>query len=332
LIKVKRMPKVSVCVIVYNQSNYILECLQSIIAQQCSFEFEVVIRDDASTDGSGDIIADYILKNRLSHFTLHRAEKNEGMMPNLSKAFQLCRGDYIAFCEADDYWTDDLKLEKQVSLMQNNPDCTFSVHPCYLHKTKNDKNSVGYFKGKEVNRFSPKEILTNTGQTSPSASYMLRSDVVDYLPSWFSSAPIGDFFIEMYSSNLGYGLYMPEVMCAYRVFSQGSWSDQMRRNGGSKMINHGVEMQRCIRNMESDSAFSEFDFSLLKSGIMSVVASGHLLEKDFDKFKDSISESYGIYPASTKTQSLLYRLKNVPVLAYYLYKSKGLLYNILKYK
>lgn len=323
--KEELVPKVSVCVIVYNHSSYILECLKSIAAQQCSFPFEVVIRDDASQDGSGNIIADYISKNQLCNFTLYRVEKNEGMMLNISNALKLCRGDYIAFCEGDDYWTDDFKLEKQTSLMENNPDCALSMHPCYLHRSMFNKKNVGFFKGNQVKRFGISDVLKNAGQSSPSASYMIIRDIINILPPWFCSAPVADLFIEMYSLKLGFGLYMPDVMCAYRIVSQNSWSDMMRRKGGYKLINHGAEMHKCIHHMENESAFRGFDFNILKSTSSLVVAVGHLLEKDFDKFKESISESYAIYPDSSPTQKWLYRLKNVPGLALFLYNSKKLL-------
>ena len=75
-------PKVTVCVIVYNQAQYILDCLHSIAAQKLSFSYDVVIRDDASTDGSPSIIADFISKNNLDNFILYSVKKNEGMMQN----------------------------------------------------------------------------------------------------------------------------------------------------------------------------------------------------------------------------------------------------------
>ncbi len=320
-----KTPLVSVCVIVYNHSKYILECLESIAAQKCSFDYEVVIRDDASTDGSENMIEDFISRNQLDHFTLHRAAKNEGMMPNTIEAVRLCKGKYIAFCEGDDYWTDDSKLEKQVSLMQANPGCSISVHPCYLHRSKFNRKGLGFYKGDQVKRFGISDILANAGQSSPSSSYVVLRSVIDVLPDWFVRAPVGDFFLEMYCMKLGYGLYVPDVMSAYRVISQNSWSDIMQKGGGRRLINHATEMNRCIRCMESDDNFRAADFSVLKSATSLSIAIGYLLENDFERFEKSIVESQAISPGSTRTQRWLYMFRTVPSLAQFLYKSKKIL-------
>lgn len=330
--KVQSLPKISVCVIVYNQARYILDCLNSIASQKCSFNFEVIVRDDASTDGSGQLISDFITNNNLNHFRLIRAESNEGMMMNLINALHACKGDYIAFCEGDDYWTDDSKLEKQVCVMLNNPDCTLSVHPCYLHKSLDNKNSIGFHKGYNIKQINFNSILETPGQFAPSASYMIRKDIVDSFPSWLCNAPIGDFFIEMYSLKSGYGLYLPDVMCAYRVFSQGSWSDDMRKNNGRKMIRFGYEMQKCIQLMETEKAFERLSFNLLKSSYLLNIAIGHLLLREFSVFSDMIKESYATHPLSSQTQKWLYRLRSMPSLALLLFNIKRYLYTITNYK
>jgi len=292
--------------------------------QKFNFPWELIIADDFSTDGTREIVLEY--KKKYPNFIkLILQERNVGPAKNLIDLMSAPTSKYIAYIEGDDYWTDGLKLGKQTSLMLENPGCAISVHPCYLHRSKYNKKSVGFYNGDHVKRFGISDILKNAGQSLPSASYMIIRDVIDVLPPWLGSAPVGDFFIEMYSLKLGFGLYMPDVMCAYRVFSQNSWSDMMRRKGGHKLIKHGAEMHKCIGYMENESAFRGFDFNILKSTSSMDVAVGHLIEKDFDKFKESISESYAIYPDSSQTQKWLYRLKIVPGLALFLYNFKKLL-------
>lgn len=332
MLKTDNIPTISVCVIVYNQAKYIIECLSSIATQQCSYPFEVIIRDDASTDGSGDVIAKYISVNQLTNFKLHRVNKNEGMMQNFTNTLKLCNGDYVAICEGDDYWTDKLKLEKQTSLMLTNPDCTISVHPCFLHKSESNKHIVGFYKGAEIKRFDHDMVLKIPGQFAPTASYMIKRNVIDNLPTWFSSAPIGDFFIEMLSLKLGFGLYMPDVMCGYRVFSQGSWSDQFRGDCGGKMISHGQSMYKCISYLENDSDFIDFNFKLRKSTILTVIATGYLFDKKFDDFIHNIIESYTTYHYSSQSQRLLYKLRNMPRFILFILNVKRHIYNITNYK
>lgn len=317
------IPKVSVCVIVYNHSSYILECLKSIAEQRCSFPFEVVIRDDASPDGSGDIIADFIAKNQLSNFTLYRAEKNEGMMLNFSNALQLCKGDFIAFCEGDDYWTDDLKLEKQTSLMENNPGCALSVHPCYHHKSTSNKKSVGYNKGSLVYRFYPDNVLETLGQFGPTASYMIRKDVKDGLPPWFSHAPIGDFFIEVYSLKFGFGLYMPDVMSAYRVISLGSWSNEMSKDPTGE---NGVRGYRLIKIYIKKALidFPEYKEAFIKrvEFINFSIANQYMNGGNYTKFLKYTNKAGKSFCSLGLIAKILYHFRNVKPIVFLIYKLK----------
>jgi glycosyltransferase involved in cell wall biosynthesis len=314
-------PLLSVCMITYNHIKYIREAIDGVLMQKVNFPWEIIIADDFSTDGTREIVLEY-KKKYPNLIKLILQENNVGPAKNFMDLMSAPKSKYIAYIEGDDYWTDDLKLEKQVSLMLENPGCSISVHPCYLHKSIYNKKSIGFFKGDQVRRYGISDILKNAGQTSPSSSYVILRDIIDILPPWINSAPVGDLIIEMYSMKLGFGLYMPDVMSAYRVISQNSWSDMMQRSGGRKLINLGIGLHECVHCMEHESAFIGFDFNILKSTSYLDIAIGHLLGNDFDNFKGNISESYAIYPDSSHTQKWLYRLKNVPGLALFLYNLK----------
>ena len=239
---------------------------------------------------------------------------------------------YVAFCEGDDYWTDDFKLEKQISLMLDNPNCTLTVHPCYFHKSETNKKSVGCYKGDDVLRFGSNDILKIPGQFAPTASYVIKRDVVDNLPPWYTKCPVGDFLIEMYSMKLGYGMYIPDIMCAYRIFSQKSWSDEMRKNDGLKMVSVGKSREEYIKHMEADSAFSQCDFTLVKSCILLSIAEGYLYCKNYKMFNKTITESYLAFHYSSKTQKWLYKLRDNPRLALLLLKFRKYICTLFKYK
>ena len=248
-----RTPLLSVCLITYNHVKYIRAAIDSVLMQKVDFPWELIIADDFSTDGTREIVLEY--KEKYPDFIkLILQEKNVGGAKNFMDLMSAPKSKYIAYIEGDDYWTDDLKLKKQTSLMLENPGCAISVHPCYLYRSTYNQKSIGFYKGDHVKRYGIPDILKNPGQSSPSASYMIIRDVIDILPPWFVRAPVGDLFIEMYSLKIGFGLYIPDVMCAYRIISQNSWSHMMQRKAGHKLINHGVAMQKYINYMENDSA------------------------------------------------------------------------------
>ncbi|CAM3440973.1 glycosyltransferase family 2 protein [Aequorivita lipolytica] len=124
------MVKVSVIVPTYNQEEYIAECIQGICKQQIDFPIEVIIGDDCSIDNNQAIILKEIEKNKnpLIGFSLNFHKSNLSAPPNIPgklnflSCLKMAQGKYIALCEGDDYWTDPLKLQKQVDFMEKNPD------------------------------------------------------------------------------------------------------------------------------------------------------------------------------------------------------------------
>lgn len=112
-------PRVSVCIGTYNRVQYLDECLDSVFAQTLA-DFEVIVVDDASTDGTVDLLARYTHDARLRVIT--RASNSGLPAVARNQACRAARGDYLAFLDSDDYWSPE-KLEKQVAFMEQHPEC-----------------------------------------------------------------------------------------------------------------------------------------------------------------------------------------------------------------
>jgi glycosyltransferase involved in cell wall biosynthesis len=112
---------ISACIITYNQEDYIAQCLDGALSQIVNFEYEIVIGEDKSTDGTLEICKKYADKYP-NKIRLIEREYNLGMTGNWLNTMASCSGKYIAICEGDDYWTDPLKLQKQVDFMEENSD------------------------------------------------------------------------------------------------------------------------------------------------------------------------------------------------------------------
>ena len=124
-------PLVSVILMVYNEKNYIAHALDSMIAQKTSFPFEIICHDDASTDGSQEIILDY--QKRYPDLiipVLQEQNRLQGGTVNtlIRYCYPVAKGKYIAYCDGDDYWTDETKLQKQVDFLESHPDYTMCLH------------------------------------------------------------------------------------------------------------------------------------------------------------------------------------------------------------
>ena len=123
-------PRVSICCLTFNHENYIRQCLDGFMMQQTNFKFEVLIHDDASTDNTATIIREYEQKYPATIKPIYQSENqySKGVKPSCNFQFPRAKGKYIAMCEGDDYWTDPLKLQKQVDFLEANPDYVICGH------------------------------------------------------------------------------------------------------------------------------------------------------------------------------------------------------------
>lgn len=113
-------PLVSVILVTYNQKLYIGKAIESILMQECLFEFELLIGDDASTDGTLEICQRYRDENP-KRIQLYANAENKGFLNNYFDLLSKARGTYLADCGGDDYWLDPGKLDKQVGFLENHP-------------------------------------------------------------------------------------------------------------------------------------------------------------------------------------------------------------------
>ncbi len=123
----KQKPLVSVCMITYGHENFIRQAIEGVLMQQCDHELELIISNDCSPDNTDAIVKNVINTHPNGSWIRYiKHEKNLGMIPNFLDTLQKARGKYVALCEGDDYWTDPLKLHKQVAFLELNPN--YSIH------------------------------------------------------------------------------------------------------------------------------------------------------------------------------------------------------------
>jgi len=228
-------PLVSVYIATYQHKDFISDCIESVISQKTSFPYEILIGEDESNDGTREICMEYaekfpdkirlFLRNRETSVLLN----NEGKVVSYLNAKFLrksSRGKFFAVCEGDDYWIDDLKLEKQVKFMKKYPQCGMSFHPVILQSFKSGKKRIANRHYEKTCIVSAERIVLGGGAYCPTCSLMFRSEVFENDISWMYTFPIGDYFIQMYASINAGALYIDEVMGTYRKGVPGSWTDR----------------------------------------------------------------------------------------------------------
>src|SRR5690554_6580680 len=117
-----KLPLVSICCITYNHEKYIRDAIEGFLMQKTTFPVEILIHDDASTDKTAQIVKEYAENHSDLIITIFQTENqySQGIKPWPNFVFPRARGKYIALCEGDDYWTDPLRLQKQVGFLEGN--------------------------------------------------------------------------------------------------------------------------------------------------------------------------------------------------------------------
>lgn len=276
-------PKVSVCMITYNHEKHIEEAINGVLMQECDFEIELIISNDCSTDKTNQKIQNLLQNHpKSSLIKYHNHEKNLGMMNNFIFTINQCSGQYIAICEGDDYWTDALKLKKQIEFMSVNPEISFTFHRAeILHK---NKMTLSYIGNNFVDRktIETKYFLRKAGARYCSASAVFRNNVFENLPQWLLECHVADFPIMFLALQKGKIGYLEDVMCVYRFAGEGSWSSVNikpinRLKNIKKMVNLNI-----IINRETKREFEKY----LKLNVLEYLLNKLLIETQ-DYFKKS---------------------------------------------
>ncbi|MEM7104571.1 MAG: glycosyltransferase [Bacteroidota bacterium] len=179
---------VSVAIISYNHKPFIKKAIDSVLMQETDFEFEIIIGDDGSTDGTQEILKQYQIKHP-QKFRLILAEANEGVYNNVVKILRHCQGKYVAVLEGDDYWTYEQKLQKQTLFLENNSEFSGCCHDTQIIKEGLKTGDIGW----EENYFSLYSQLHNYSQTI-TPSHLIRRTIIPTSSLFFRSR---DYFDEM---------------------------------------------------------------------------------------------------------------------------------------
>lgn len=219
-------PKVSVYCITYNHGPFIAQALDSFLAQETKFEVEIVVGDDGSQDDTQAILREY--QTRFPEkIRLLLSEKNRGAIHNFIDVYHACRGEYMATCEGDDYWTDPLKLQKQADFLDAHPDFSMVFHNAEV-RFDNDEEPP-YHLNQAQKPVVTIEDLVGEKETwfMATASIMLRKTFLPVLPDWIRESKSGDIPLNILLAQRGPIGYLDEVMSVYR-----------RHGGGQSNTDH----------------------------------------------------------------------------------------------
>ncbi len=232
----------SVCVTTYNHVNFIEQCLDSILNQKVNFNYEIVLGEDESSDGTREICIDYAAKHPdlIRLFKRRRADvikignRATGRF-NWLENIKAARGKYIALLDGDDYWSDVSKLQKQVDFLEANPSYSLvfsngkvvyeasekAEHMIYM----NEKRPDGYYQPISIPEDSTDIMKLSKGNFIHTAGVVFRNWVKeDGIPEYLYHTSIGDWPLHLYTARIGLIKFMNEDFIRYRVHDKGVYS------------------------------------------------------------------------------------------------------------
>lgn len=220
---------VTVICLTYNHEKYIEKTLNGFLKQKTTFPVEYIIRDDASTDNTANILHEYERKYP-GYFNIIYEKENQyskNIIPYFSqKVIMETKSKYVALCEGDDYWCDDNKLQKQVDLMEKNPLASFCVHANYELNDKTGKMKKRH-PYKKSGVLSIEEVLIEPGGMPATCSMLMRTEYINQYPVYDLPCPVGDRSRRMFLIDKGPALYIDDLMCVYRVNNSNSFGGQL---------------------------------------------------------------------------------------------------------
>ena len=201
----------SVCVRTYNQERFVSEALDSVLMQKTSFQFEIIVSDDCSKDGTRDVLREYQTKFPDS-IRLIFGDRNIGGPNNLRRVIEASQAKYIVCLDGDDYFTDTYKLQKQVDFLEKHSEYVACFH-----------NVMNVYETGSRSLFLPLDFPAKVEARDviskrwflPIHSVMMRRNLISF-PEWYSEVMNDDYVVNLSVVMHGPYYYMPDVMAVYR--------------------------------------------------------------------------------------------------------------------
>lgn len=239
---------VSIYCLAYNHKKYIRDALEGFVNQKTTFRFEAIVHDDASTDGTQEVIREYAEKYPNIIKPVFQKENQYSQGVDIIDNFILpkMRGKYVAICEGDDYWTDPEKLQLQYEAMENHPECTICSHYTRWIDAENGSTG-GFFPSRKfplhegiVDKSTQMNVAVN--DLFHLTSVFLRRPFFDRLctdcPEYANIMPVGDIALQLYFAKFGYMFFIDREMATYRRGTAGSWTMRVMRNPEKQVLHY----------------------------------------------------------------------------------------------
>ena len=222
---------VSVICCTYNHEKYIRDALEGFVMQKTDFKYEVLVHDDASTDNTANIIREYEAKFPDIIKPVYQTENqySKGVSVARTYLFPHVHGKYIAYCEGDDYWTDENKLQMQVGFLENNKDFIACTHNTIIQDQRSMQERLYY--SIEDKELTLDDVIQGSSKSYHTSSLLCIASYITSPPPWNSMIKgVGDFPLAIHLILSGKVMRFGKAMSLYRYGTPGSWTCRVYQN------------------------------------------------------------------------------------------------------
>ena len=299
---------VSICCLTYNHEAYLRDTLDGFLMQKVDFPIEILVNDDASTDGTRAILREYaerypaLIRPFYQDVNLY----SQGKDLCLEVLYPAARGKYIALCEGDDYWTDPEKLQLQVDFLEAHPEYTACVHDTVVHYCSGEKADYRLLhRGQDCDvRFE--DVLFGMSHAFHTSSIVAKKSVIAHPADFFYvglAHGFGDHPDGLWMMTNGPVRYLDRCMSVYRMHSNNaSWST-MVDGAYDAMLEYfqgKLELLRAYRPWASEDRLAAVDGAILETEFEMMHYEGRDREQRRPPYREIL-----------RRQPLSYRAKNL---------------------
>lgn len=303
---------VTIICVTYNHGKYIREALEGFVNQKTDFNYEIIVHDDASTDNTADIIKEYmeIYPNIIKPIFQKENQYSKGVRILRKYIMPKIKGKYVAFCDGDDYWCCNNKLQKQIDFLEKNDKYSASVHQSLALDVRTNEKVLYSVKDAECD-ITFEDVIVYWGRIFHTSSVVGRTALIKDTESWdcIGNASVGDFPLALLMGANGKIRFTEEVMSVYRIGV-----------GGSFTVNSLLSIDYQIKIIQSDIEILKYFDKYTKKKYHNVIQKsenikkvrGYVLKKDFSSIEE----------LGYRTLIDIYGYKKVAMLFFYLHCSR----------
>lgn len=257
------LPLVTVVVLTYKHEAYIADSLQSVLRQQGQFRMRIIIIDDASPDGTAQVVRSVIegCQNERIEVEFHANKQNAGVVANLATAVRLAAGsDYLTFCEGDDFWSSDFRIQEHIDFLADRPQSAMSFNSIELCAADGSSRQVVEHASLVTETIEGTQLAEDNVIGNFTACFY-RGALLDVIPQEIFKIYTVDWFFNIYCAQFGSVAHLKKPLSVYRQHEGGEWSARKGLDKATALLGL-IDQYNAFVDFSYDEGFQKYSWRL----------------------------------------------------------------------